>query len=150
MNVNEVSGCETANTYCTAYSAISLIEDGEEYISPNFVGSTTVCQVLTVQCSYIYYEGVSPVTGRVIYEVEPASCLPIPFWAIPVIVVMGSLVVIGSMVLIAAYLILRWLDYREVKRFEKMIQTTNLAAALNPMYMSPTITYQNPLIESTD
>ena len=144
VNVTEVNGCETANTSCAAYSAISSIEDEEEYDIPNVSSETALCQLSTVQCDYVYYEGVSSITGQVIYEVEPASCLLIHWWVIPIIVV-GGLVAIGLAILVAAYLILRWLDYRELKHFQKEVLEADFSKHVNLAYQPPTMTYNNPL-----
>ena len=144
MNVTEVSGCETANVSCADYSAISSVEDEEEYVIPNTLGSTTVCLLSTIQCDYVYYEGVSSITGQILYKIEPASCLLIPWWVIPLIVV-GSLIVIGLIILIVTYFILRWLDYHELKRFQKEVLEADLSKHVNCAYQSPTVTYENPL-----
>ena len=144
VNVTEISGCETTNTSCTAYTAISSVKDEEEYDITSTLGSTTLCHLSTVQCDYVYYEGVSSITGQVIYEVEPASCLLIPWWAIPVIVV-GSLIMIGLFILVVAYLILQWLDYRELKYFQREVQKADFSKHVNRAYQSPLVTYKNPL-----
>ena len=144
VNVTEVSGCETLSMTCDTYSSISFIQDEEDYEIPNTSDSSTLCQLSTVQCNYLYYEGVSNITGQVIYEVEPASCLLIPWWAIPVIVV-GSLVVISLTILIVTYAILRWLDYRELKSFEKEVLEADFSKHVNRAYQPPTVTYKNPL-----
>ena len=144
VNVTEVSGCKAANISCAAYSTISSVEDEEEYDITNTIGSITVCQLSTVQCDYMYYEGISSITGQVIYEVEPASCLLIPWWVIPVIV-MGSLIVIGLIILLVAYFILRWLDYRELKHFQKEVLEADFSKHVNRAYQPPIVTYKNPL-----
>lgn len=142
-SVAEVSGCETASMACPAYSAIGSMEDDEEYDIPNAVG-TTLCMLSTIQCDYMYHEGVSVVTGNSVYEIEPATCLLIPWWGIPILVV-SSLFLLGFIILVTGYLLLRWLDYREVKRFEKSVQEADFGALVNRAYQSPEVKYDNPL-----
>ena len=144
VNVSEVSGCETANTSCAAYSFLSSVENGEDYSIPNTVGDTIECQLSTIQCDYVYYYGISSTTGEIVYEVEPASCLLIPWWAIPITVV-GSLILIGVIILIVAQIILRWMDYRELKNFEKEVLEADFTKHVNRAYQPPTMTYRNPL-----
>ena len=144
VTVSEVGGCEAANISCAAYSAISFVQDEEEYIIANTLGSTTMCQLLSIQCDYVYYEAISSITGQVIYEVEPASCLLIPWWTIPVILI-GVLIVVGVTVPIVTYFILQWLHYREIKHFQKEVLEADFTKHVNRAYQSLTMTCKNPL-----
>ena len=144
VNVTEVSGCETANTSCAAYSAISAVENSEDYTIPNSVGSISECELSTVQCNYVYYQGISSITGQAVYEVEPASCLLIPWWTIPIIVI-GGLILLGLAILVIAQIILRWMDYRELKNFQKEVLEADFTKHVNRAYQPPTVTYNNPL-----
>ena len=146
VNVTAVSGCETASITCAAYSAISPVEDEAEYNIANTVGSSTLCLLSTAQCDYVYYEGVSSITGSVVYEVEPASCLLIPWWSVTIIVVIG-LIVIGLLILVSAYLILRWLDYCQLMHFQKEVQEDDSSRHVNRAYQPLTVTYESPLQE---
>ena len=114
VNVTEVSGCATASSACFNYSAISSVQDEEEYNISNTLCSSTLCELSTVQCDYVYYEGISAFTGVVVYEVEPASCLLIPLWTVPIILVIG-LIVIGFLILVTC-VFLRWLCQRLRKK----------------------------------
>ena len=103
------------NPSCQRYIALDNAESSN-YQIPGTLNNTRECSHSTTECSYVYYVANDLSSGELVYAVEPRSCLPIPIWAIAVIIIVG-LLIIGVIVLVIIKLCIMWLDYREYKRF---------------------------------
>ena len=144
VEVESIAGCENVGTTCADYIAIDPVDNPDEYEVEGTIGSSIECPLSTIQCQYTYFQGISETTGQPVYEVQPPDCLLIPWWAIPIIIILG-LFLLGVIILVVAQIILRYLDYRELKHFEKEVQEADFTKNVNPVYQAPTMTYDNPL-----
>ena len=144
VNVSEIAGCESVGTLCSAYNPIQPVDNPDDYEVQGSIGSSIECPLSTIQCQYTYFQGISPVDGTPRFDVQPPNCLLIPWWAIPIIIILG-LFLLGVIILVVAQIVLRWLDYRELKHFEKEVQEADFTKNVNPVYQAPTMTYDNPL-----
>lgn len=132
---------------CDDYSSLTSSQDRSNYVIPNtFDQSTRDCSFSTVECRYIYYVAVpiNSTTSTIVYQVEPEDCLPIPIWAIALIIVVG-LLIIGVLVLISIKLILIYQDYREYKKFEYEVKQSEQTRQENPVYLNPVTQTDNPI-----
>ena len=77
--------------------------------------------------------------------VEPKSCLPLPWYVIPLLVIIG-LVVISLLIIVIVKLCHVYLDYREAKHLEYDVQKAEFNID-NPVYQDPISKYENPLHE---
>ena len=130
---------------CTEYSTLSASQDISTYTIPDTIDdSTSDCSISTVECSYIYYVAVSLNSSITVYEVEPEVCLPIPIWAIAVIIVI-SLLLIGALILIIVKLIFVYRDHSEYKTFLYEVNQSKRMQQENPVYLNPITETLNPV-----
>ena len=92
-------------------------------------------------CTYRYFEGFIE-GGASVFHVLRRNCLPIPIWAIALIILF-VLLVLGILILIIVKLIYVWLDYREVRRLNLEVQNTKFTTFQSPLYHDPNVKYTN-------
>ena len=131
------------NTSCSDLSCPGYITS--QYTIPDTIdGSASDCSISTVECRYIYYVALSADNfSTIIYQVEPEVCLPIPIWAIAVIIVI-SILLVGALILIMIKLIFVYKDHREYKAFLSEINQPKHSEQENPTYLNPIMKTVNP------
>ena len=134
----------TCSSSCIDYNALYDTYDINTYTIPNTIpDSTQHCSLSTVECKYVYYIAVS-INSTLVYEVEPESCLPIPIWAIVLIILCG-LIIIGISIIVVIKLILMYRDYREYKEFLWEVNQAKQTKQDNPVYLNPITETMNPV-----
>ena len=147
-NVAKDGGSPTCSGFtCTNYSILSSYPSNPASydISGTIEGSTDECSFIDSAsfCEFVYFVGLSTQQREQIYEVlAPRDCLLIPAWAIALLV-LACLVVIGLIIFVIIKLIIMYLDYREYQKFQKEVNATDLLKNTNPIYLVPTVTYDN-------
>ena len=132
---------------CTNYSTLSSYPSNPDShdVNGTIEGSTDECSFIdsAIFCEFVYFVGLSTQERERIYEVPaPRDCLLIPAWAIALLVLVG-LVIIGIIILVIIKLIIMYLDYREYQKFQKEVNATDFSNSGNPLYLVPTVTYDN-------
>ena len=134
----------TCSSSCIDYNALYNRYDINTYTIPNTIsGSTQHCSFSTTECKYVYYIALS-MNSTLVYEVEPESCLPIPIWAIVLIILCG-LIIIGIFVIVLIKLILMYRDHREYKQFVWEVNQAKHTKQDNPVYLNPITETMNPV-----
>uniref|UniRef100_A0A1X7UZW0 Integrin beta n=1 Tax=Amphimedon queenslandica TaxID=400682 RepID=A0A1X7UZW0_AMPQE len=134
------------NTSCSDLSCLGYFTlSASQYTIPDTIdGSASDCSISTVECKYTYYVALSAVnSSMIIYQVEPEECLPIPIWAIAIIIVI-SILLTGALIVIVIKLIFVYKDHREYKNFLSEISRSKGSAQENPTYLKPIIETVNP------
>ena len=127
---------------CVDYVAVSISPPENYTIPGSMPGSTSRCTgIRDDQCTYVYYIAHGS-NGSTLRVVGPPSCLLLPPWAIAVATLAG-VIIIGVILLIIVKLCLMYLDYRELKSFEKEVKEADFSKNVNPMFQAPTVTYKN-------
>ena len=146
VNVTAISGCENVQSVCPGYSTLDPVEGTDDTydFSGVLIFSLAECSTGNIQCQYNYFQAISESDGTYVFMVEPASCLGIVWWAIPIIII-AALIAIGLVALILFIGTLRYLDYLQVKRFEKAVKGCQHTSKSNPVFEAAVKTYENPL-----
>ena len=56
---------------------------------------------------------------------------------------LAGVIILGVIILIIIKLCITYLDYRELKSFEKEVQAADFSKSVNPRFQAPTVTYKN-------
>ena len=94
-----------------------------------------------IMCTYRFFGGFID-NGATVFHVLHRNCLPIPIWAIALIILF-VLLILGILILIIVKLIYVWLDYREVRRLNLEVQNTKFTTFQSPLYHDPNVKYTN-------
>ena len=142
-DVNPETICPSMYTSCLSANFTIQDEDSADGYAEY---ETITCSLpASIECDYHYFATVNS-SGGSIFVVEPKECLLLPIWAIITIILVG-LIVIGIVILFVAKGIIRYLDYREVKKFKEELRSGLFTKCNNPMYQKPTATYKNVMFE---
>ena len=142
-NVNPEDVCPSMYSSCLSANFMIQDEDsGDDYAEYE----TAMCSIpASIECDYHYFVAVNS-SGSSIYVVEAKKCLLLPVWVIILIILVG-LIITGIAILFLAKGFVRYLDYREVKKFKKELRSGNVTEHNNPMYQKPATTYENVMYE---
>ena len=148
VNLTELARCESLGSSCATYFSIPEgVDNPDEYEIQGTIGSSIECMISSDMCQYTYFQGISVSTGQPVYEVVPPSCLLIQWWAIPIIIIFG-LFLLEVVIVVAGQIILRWLEYQELKHLLEKVQVMNINKKASPVNQACTVTLDDPIYEN--
>ena len=135
LNFSPLTICPEMYSFCLSTYFMIQGDDYAEY-------ETVMCSLqASTECDYHYFVPLNSL-GSSVYVVEPNKCLPLPVWAIFIIILM-ALIIIGVVILALTKVLLMYLDYRELKGFKYELMNAEFTKFRNPVYQKPTVTYKN-------
>ena len=121
--------------YSSCLSANFMIQD-EDSADDYAEYETVMCSLpASIECDYHYFVAVNS-SGGSNFVVESKKCFLLPVWAIILIILVG-LIIIGIVILFLAKGAIKYLDYREVKKFKEELKSGLFTKYNNPMYQKP-------------